>query len=191
MEAIELLQSILQLYGPILRLIRTEFLLTGLCIVCNALFDIVAASSPNKKYLGSNMKDPSTVGGVLKLLIGGAFASLGYDGYLIGAFGSSLFGGNGGTLVSIESYLPNAGANDLGAYIMVAVIGFTQICGICAFGRGLYGFTERIDNNGQSTYRKAGFLCLAGIFCFYIEDLHSILINTFGTAFGGTFFSIF
>lgn len=191
MEAIELLQSILQLYGPILRLIRTVFLLIGLCIIYNALFDIVAASTPNKKYLGSNMKDPSTVGGILKILIGGAFASLGYDGYLIGAFGSSLFGGDGGNLVSIESYLPNAGANDLGAYILVAVIGFTQLVGVCAFGRGLYGFTERIDNNGQSTYRKAGFLCLIGIFCFYVQELHSVLSNTFGSVFGGTFFSIF
>ena len=127
----------------------------------------------------------------MKVLIGGAFASLGYDGYIIGALGSSLFGGNGIELVTVQSYLPNAGANDLGAYIVTAVVGFTQLVGIIAVARGLYGFVEKIDAQGNATYRKAWVLIITGVLCVYVQDVHNAFVNTFGTQIGGTFFTIF
>ena len=191
MDALDLVKAILNIYGPLLSFIRVCFVVIGLMITYTALFDIVQASSTQKKFFGHGMKEPSYPGAMIKILIGGAFATLGYDGYIIGALGSSLFGGNGVELVTVDSYLPHAGANDLGAYILVAVIGFTQIVGICAIARGLYAFVEKIDAHGNATYRKGWALIFFGVLCVYVEKVHEVFVNTFGSGLGGTFFSIF
>lgn len=191
MDALDIVKAILNVYGPFLSMIRVLFVLIGLWITFIALFDLIQANSPHQKFFGHGMKEPSNMGALIKLFIGGAFASLGYDGYLMGATGSALFGGNGLTLVTVESYLPNAGDNDLGAYILTAVVGFTQLVGIIAFARGLYGYVEKIDQHGNLTYRKATFLCFIGVCCIYVQELHDVFTNTFGTGLGGTFFSIF
>ena len=191
MDALDIVKAILNIYGRLLSFIRICFVVTGLVITGTALFDLVQASSPQQKFFGHGMKEPTTGGALLKILIGGAFASLGYDGYIIGALGSSLFGGNGIELVTVQSYLPNAGANDLGAYIVTAVVGFTQLVGIIAVARGLYGFVEKIDAQGNATYRKAWVLIITGVLCVYVQDVHDVFVNTFGTQIGGTFFTIF
>lgn len=87
--------------------------------------------------------------------------------------------------------MPDAGANDLGAYIVTAVVGFTQLVGIIAVARGLYGFVEKIDAQGNATYRKAWVLIITGVLCVYVQDVHDVFVNTFGTQIGGTFFTIF
>lgn len=191
MDALDIVQSILNVYGPLLRFICVCFLVIGLYITYTALFDLIQASSPQQKFFGHTMKEPSTVGALIKILIGGAFATLGYDGYVIGAIGSAIFGGNGADLVTVESYLPNANGNDLGAYILTAVVGFVQLVGICAVGRGLFAFVEKIDAHGNATYRKGWFLIFVGVLCVYVEKVHEVGVNTIGTGIGATFFSIF
>lgn len=191
MDALDLVKAILHIYGPLLSFIRICFVVIGLVITYTALFDLVQASSTQQKFFGHGMKEPSYPGALIKIFIGGAFASLGLDGYLVGALGSSLFGGNGLELVTVHSYLPNAGSNDLGAYILTSVVGFTQIVGICAIGRGLYAFVEKLDAHGNATYRRAWGLIIFGVLCAYVKELHEVFMNTFGTVLGGTFFSIF
>lgn len=189
--ALDLVQRVIEIYGPLLSFIRVCATLYAFYLMVDLIFDIVAANTPHKKIFWGGQQEPTVTGAFIKFVVASFLATFGLDDYLVMMLGQSLFGSEANGLVVIESYLPQAGNNELGAYVLVMVIGFAQIVGILAILRGLYAIVQRVNKEGKSTYRMAGSLIFLGALCYNIENVYLMFINTFGTVLGGGLFKIF